>query len=252
MKKSKNNNFLKWIIPIGLSIVVLLIVFKPFQTPIEVSKDTDVSMIEKDTTTVPSFSKIAVLPFLNSNIDQNSDYLGFAIADQIIEDLSYLKNITVRPSSSVRKYEEQTVESTTVAEELNVDYILSGNYSLENNIFQLKVELLEINSNTIKWKDKIEMNIKSIFELQEIIAKKVADNIDLQFSQAVFSKKNRDIPKSPMAYEYYLKALAFPSTFKGNKSAKELLERSIALDSIYAPAYSELADRTYRVSFYTY
>ena len=252
MAKKNNNKIIKWIILLGLSIVVFLLILNPFKDSTEVSKNIDESLIEKESDTVPvqSYSKIAVLPFLNSNIDQNSDYLGFAIADQIIEDLSYLKNITVRPSSSVRKYEVKNIETMAAGEELNVDYIITGKYSLENNLFRLHMEMVEINSNTIKWKDKIEIDFKSIFELQKIIAEKVASNIILQFNQVAYSEKNRDIPSNSLAYEYYLKGLAFPSTLEGNKSAKELLERSIELDSNYAPAYSQLADRSYRVSFF--
>ena len=249
--KNKSKSII-WIIPVVLSIVVILFVFKPFESQTEVIKDADATLIEKekDTVTVQSFSRIAVLPFLNSKLDQNSDYLGFAIADQIIENLSYLKNITVRPSSSVRKYENQTTEFNSAAEELNVDYILTGKYSLENKIIQLNVELLDIISNRIKWRDQIELDFKSIFELQDIIAKKIADNINLQFSQSEFKNITKDIPSNPIAYEYYLKGLALPYTIKGNKQAKELLEKSIELDSNYAPAYSQLADRSYRVSFF--
>ena len=63
-------------------------------------------------------SLLAVLPFSNSKLDPETDYLGFAIADQIIGGLVYLQNITVRPSSSIRKYGKQLTGPIEVGDEL--------------------------------------------------------------------------------------------------------------------------------------
>jgi len=69
---------------------------------------------------------VAVLPFSNTKPDPETNYLGFAIANQIIGDLVYLKNITVRPSGSIRKYENQVIDPITVSDDLKVDYVLIG------------------------------------------------------------------------------------------------------------------------------
>ena len=89
-----------------------------------------------------TLTAIAVLPFSNSKPDIETDYFGFAIADQIIGDLSYLRNIIIRPSSSIRKYEKQVVDSKAAAHELNVGYIVAGNFLMEGNTIRLNVELV--------------------------------------------------------------------------------------------------------------
>ena len=71
---------------------------------------------------------IAVMPFTNIRNDSQTDFLGFALADQIIGSLSYLKNILVRPSSSIRKYQNQTLDPQTIGADLKVNIILTGNY----------------------------------------------------------------------------------------------------------------------------
>jgi TolB-like protein len=81
---------------------------------------------------------IGVLPFSNTKPDLETDYFGFAIADQIIGDLVYLKNIIVRPSSSIRKYEKEVIDSKTAGDELNVDYILTGNFLMEEKYLPMK------------------------------------------------------------------------------------------------------------------
>jgi tetratricopeptide (TPR) repeat protein len=52
-------------------------------------------------------------------------------------------------------------------------------------------------------------------------------------------------PKNPEAYALYLKNAAFSRDPAPNKEAIPLLERSVALDPTFAPAWSALADRYY-------
>jgi pentatricopeptide repeat protein len=81
------------------------------------------------------------------------------------------------------------------------------------------------------------------------VAKKVVESINIQFSQEEKSRINKDIPTNPLAYEYYLRGLAFPLTVEGNQLATEMLTKSIELDSTYAPAYSQLAARQHEAIF---
>lgn len=111
-------------------------------------------------------SVIAVLPFSNKKPDLKTDYLGFAIADQVIGNLLYLRDITVRPSGSIRQYDQQVINPMAVAKELQVDYLLMGNYLLEQNIVQLTVELINVTSNEIMWRQPITVDYKNTFELQ--------------------------------------------------------------------------------------
>ncbi|MFQ5865426.1 MAG: hypothetical protein ACE5IW_09385 [bacterium] len=43
----------------------------------------------------PKLHSLAVLPFANLRSDSETDFLGYALADQIIGDLTYLKSIKV-------------------------------------------------------------------------------------------------------------------------------------------------------------
>ena len=86
------------------------------------------SYYEKKSTSESEIKKLAVLPFLNIRNDEESNYLGFAVADRIIGSLSYIKNILVRPSSAIRSYQNQSIDIKVAANELNVDFILTGNY----------------------------------------------------------------------------------------------------------------------------
>ena len=257
IKKTKNidlksqksvikNSRLNKVIIISLSIAVIVLLYNQFGLSGE-SEISDQAM----TTEKPIASNlIAVLPFLNTKADVKTDYLGFAIADQIIGSLVYLNHITVRPSSSVRKFENQTIDPTVVGKDLNVDYILVGNYLKENDIIRLNIELINLKTNKIVWREPVEVNYKSAFQLQDIVSKKVVNGLDIQFSQQELNRINKDIPTNPLAYEYYLRAVAYPRDNVGDELAIEMLKKSIALDSLYAPSYALLGDRLHTLANY--
>jgi len=193
---------------------------------------------------------IAVLPFLNSKPDKETDYLGFAIADQIIGSLVYLNKITVRPSSSIRKYENQTIDPAVVGKALNVDYILVGNYLNEDNRIRLNIELINLKTNKIVWREPVEVNFESAFKLQDIVTKKVVRGLELRFSDKEINRINKDIPTNSLAFDYYLRAIAYPRSNKGDELSIEMIHKSLELDSLYAPSYSQLGDRLHTLANY--
>ena len=71
---------------------------------------------------------LAILPFRNLKQDPQTDFLGFSLADAVITKLGYIRALTVRPSSSVDKYRNQTIDPQKVATDLNVDTLLTGTF----------------------------------------------------------------------------------------------------------------------------
>jgi TolB-like protein/predicted Zn-dependent protease len=189
---------------------------------------------------------IAVLPFSNTKLDPETDYLGFAIADQIIGNLVYLNNITVRPSGSIRKYDKQVVDPVVAASDLKVDYLLFGNYLKEANIIRLNIELVDVTTNEMIWREPIEVDFNSAFELQDIVAQRVVEGLNVQFSQKELNRIGKDTPQDPLAYEYYLRSISYPFTNEGDQLAIDMLNKAIELDSNYAPAYAQLGNRIHR------
>lgn len=195
-------------------------------------------------------SQIAVLPFSNTRSDPETDYLGFAIADQIIGNLVYLQNISVRPSVVIRKYDQQTIDPIEAGKELDVKYILSGNYLKEKNTIRLNVELVDVKGNEMIWREPIEVDFTTAFALQDIVAEKVVEGLNVQFSENEFNRIRKNIPVDPLAFDYYLRSISYPFTNEGDQLAIEMLHKSIELDSGYAPAYAQLARRLHRYAIY--
>jgi tetratricopeptide (TPR) repeat protein len=192
--------------------------------------------------------KIAVLPFSNTKPDSDTDYFGFAISDQIIGELVYLKNMSVRSSGSIRKYSQQVNDPIVIGKELDVDYVLSGSYLKEGNIIRLNIELVEVQTNKLVWRgEQIEVNYQNAFELQDIVARRVVDGLNVEFEEAEFKRIRKDVASDPLAYEYYFRSISYPYTTDGHQLAIEMLSKSIELDPGYAPAYVQLGNRLRRL-----
>ena len=199
----------------------------------------------KEETTVLTLEDrtIAILPFSNTKPDPDTDFLGFAIANQIIGDLDYNKNVIVRPASSIRQYDKQVFDAINVANDLKVNYVLTGTYLMQAEIIRLDIELIEAESETMVWRDKIEVDYRNAFELQDMVAKKVVNGLHAQFSQTELNRVGNNISNNPLAYEYYLRGISYPFTGEGDQLAIEMLSNAIQLDSNFAIAYTELGDR---------
>ena len=193
---------------------------------------------------------IAILPFVNVGGSQENDYLGFALADQIIGGIAYIKNLLVRPSASVRKYINAYINPKDIGQELNVDYVLAGNFLKVEEKIRLNIELIETNTENLVWRTPIEVNFHNAFELQDIVAQRVVQGLNIQFSQKELNRIRKDIPDNPIAYEYYLRSLSLPSTNENDLVAVDMLKKSIQLESDYAPALAELGFRFKRIGIF--
>lgn len=185
---------------------------------------------------------IAVLPFTNTKPNINTDYLGFALANQVIGELGYLDKFTIRPASSVRKYVKQMIDPLLLGKELNVDYLINGSYLKERNIIRLNVELVNISLNEIIWHETIEVDYSNTFDLQDLVAARVATGLNASFTETGINRKYRDIPSNALAYEYFLRGISYPYSNEGHKLAIQMLEKSIQLDANFAPSYAHLGN----------
>jgi tetratricopeptide (TPR) repeat protein len=100
------------------------------------------------------------------------------------------------------------------------------------------------------WREPIEVRYENVFELQDIVTKKVIDGLKTQFLQDEQRRIQTDVPQNPLAYEYYLRSIYYPFSNEGDQLAIEMLKKSIELDPNYAPAYDQLGDRIHRLVQY--
>jgi serine/threonine protein kinase/Tfp pilus assembly protein PilF len=187
-----------------------------------------------------SIKSLAVLPFLNNKPDPNTDYLGLAFAAEIISDMSYFKNIAILPFSSIRDMSSK--------KELNVDYVLAGNFIKLEDRISLNIECFERETDRIIWQESLNRPFKESHVLLSDVSEKVINGLKIQFSNNERERMEKDIPQNPIAYEYYLRGISYPLSNEGHSLAIEMLKKSVEWDSTFSPAYTELGYRIERLA----
>jgi serine/threonine protein kinase/tetratricopeptide (TPR) repeat protein len=197
--------------------------------------------------TIPGTStlrrRLAILPLRNLTGEAEIEYLGFALADSVITQLACIKALIVRPSSAVERYRNQVVDPKVIGRELQVETILSGSYLKAGDVFRVNVQLVDVAHNEILWQERLDLKFDNVIALQDRICEELIQGLRLKLSTGEQEALKRDEPQHPLAYEFYLRGLAFPHTSEGHKQALEMLECAVGLDPAYAPAWAALAGR---------
>ncbi|MGA7304517.1 MAG: FlgO family outer membrane protein [Rhodothermales bacterium] len=198
----------------------------------------------------PTRHAIAVLPFINLRSDPETDFLGYAMADQVIASLSYVQNVNVRPASSVRVYQDKEYNARDAGRSLSVDYVVTGNYLRQAERMRLTVEMVDVDADEIIWTEPIDVESSDVFEIQDIVTQKVLEQLKVSFSDDERGRMQIDVSADPVAYEYYLRAISYPRTREGDQKALDLLDQSLALDSTFAPAWGQLGWRRHALGMF--
>jgi DNA-binding winged helix-turn-helix (wHTH) protein/TolB-like protein len=182
---------------------------------------------------------LAILPFKNLKQDTETDFLCFSLADAIITKLGYISTLTVRPSSYIDKYRNQVIDPKNVARELNVNTLLTGGFLKEGDDLRITAQLVDVRSNEILWRGEMDLKYENLLSVQDRVAQQIIEGLQLRLSPAESERLKLDVPRSPLAYEYYLRGVDLYSTSQF-QLAREMLEKSVEIDASYAQAWAHL------------
>ena len=205
---------------------------------------------EKATGAPNEVAKLAVLPFSNLRSDPETDFLGYALADQVIGSLTYVQNLTVRSSSSVRKYQHGDYDLDEVGDDLAVNFVLAGNYLQEDDRIRLTVELIDLEREQAVWREEIDVLYEDTFEMQDLVSERLLARLEISFSEDERDRMKADVSQNPLAYEYYLRSLVYPEDAEGNRLAVNMLRQATKLDSTFAPAWGALGRRSQLMGYW--
>ncbi len=188
---------------------------------------------------------IAVLPFSNQGAGPDFDYLGYAIGNDLVTDLSYAGSITVRPFSSTAKYGEQVLDPVAIGNELRATHILSGRFRRDQEKLRVDLELVDVARNKPVWKDEVTIAPQEMVGLHEKLAASATQSLLAAMDISAAATDEIPTPKNEQAFELFLHSTMVSLDPEPNQMAIQKLERSVALDGGYAPAWHQLAWRYY-------
>ncbi|HQU82782.1 MAG TPA: winged helix-turn-helix domain-containing protein, partial [Pyrinomonadaceae bacterium] len=193
-----------------------------------------------DATKVPPQSRsIAVLPLKPLNSDARDSIYELGIAESLILKLSSAKDLTVRPLSATRKYQQLDQNPTDAGREQQVDLVLSSNYQLVNGKIRVTSQLIEVKSGNVEETFKTEKDSVDIFQMQDALANEIGSNLLTKLGNRENLLTISRITSNEEAYRLYLQAaFVFDQWNKTEMgTAIEYLERAVKLDPNFAEAY---------------
>lgn len=186
---------------------------------------------------------IAVLPFVNLDHDPNLEYLQIGLADDIITRLSFVRTLTVRPTSSIVSYEGKDVGAEQAGTDLRTDYVVEGRFQSTKDKLTLMIQLVSVESHRVLWGEKIEVPQSELATLEDNLARRVVDALSIPLTKTEDVQVQRMLTADPEAYEFYLRGVAL--MLKGSRdnvrAAMGMFERAIGLDPYFAEAYASLS-----------
>jgi serine/threonine protein kinase/tetratricopeptide (TPR) repeat protein len=194
--------------------------------------------------------RLGVIPFANTTKDPDVSYLGFALADRIIDELTYVQGLVVRPSTAVREFESGIVDVVAASRKLRVDYLLTGAYAARAGHVGLDLDLTDARSGAKVWREHLECALDDVAAVQRDVAAKVTRGFSLHASGDEPRRTQVNVPRNPLAYQSYLRSLSYPYSKEGTALAIPALEESLHLDGSYAPAYAAYGDRLRHTAVY--
>jgi serine/threonine protein kinase/tetratricopeptide (TPR) repeat protein len=201
---------------------------------------------------------VAVLPFVNTTGDSGLDYLSIALPNEIATLLSYTRSVSVRPVEAARKFAGRDVDLQAAGRELRAGYVVTGRYSRNGDRIQLSMEMAEVENNRLQWRDTFDVPAENRLAMQAVVVAKTFRGLNPILghvsglggvAQAMIDSGTQ--PKNEEAYDLFLRATALQDVANTYEKVRPMLERSLALDPGYAPAWSALAGACIGRSWYS-
>lgn len=231
-----------WLLAAGIAVVVvsalaLLIMYflqvEPFGRPLR----------EKS---------IAVLPFKNESNDSTNVYLINGLMESTLNNLQKIKDLRVISRTSSEKYRNSNKSIPEMARELNVSYFVEGSGQKIGDQILLHIQLIDAASDRHLWSNQYKRESKDIFQLQQEIAKTIAEEIKV----IITPEEEKRIAKRPTqnlaAYDLYLKGKDQQALGGGKRLLKavDYFQQAIAEDPEFAGAYAEIAITYYNLDLF--
>jgi serine/threonine protein kinase/tetratricopeptide (TPR) repeat protein len=191
-----------------------------------------------------AIESIAVLPFVNTSGDANTDYLSEGITESLLNSLSQIPGLRVIPRSTVFRYKGKEIDALAIGKELGVRAILTGRLSQRGDNLSVSVELVDVRDNKQLWGQQYSRKLADALAVQQEISREITDRLRIRLTSEQQGLLTRRDTGNPEAYQSYLKGRYYwnKRTAENIKKAAQQFQQAADQDPGYALAYVGLAD----------
>src|SRR5205823_13264764 len=130
------------------------------------------------TTSLPPDKSIAVLPLQNLSEDKQNAFFADGIQDDLLSDLSKIKELKVISRTSVMQYKSGTPRNLKeIAQQLGVSHVVEGSVRRAGKQVRVSVQLIDARTDTHLWADHYDRDVEDVFAIQTEMAQQIAEQL---------------------------------------------------------------------------
>src|SRR5215468_8933069 len=194
---------------------------------------------------------LAVLPFQNLSGEEQQEYLADGMTEEMITRLGGLnpQRLGVIARTSAMQYKASHKDTSQIARELNVNYLLEGSVRRQEQRIRVTARLIHASDQADIWADSYEVDISDILKVQSEVARAIAGQIRMQLSQQAEQRLSGAPRVNALAHDAYLQGQQAWNLRDKEGTARSIqqFQNAIDIDPGYASAYAALA-RAYALS----
>ena len=188
-------------------------------------------------------SSIAVMPFANNSGDAENDYFSYGLTEDIIRLLARNRWLAVISRHSTMAFQRQPVDPRDVGHQLGVKYLVLGSVRKNREAVRITAELVRTIDGEQLWSETYDLQLESIFDVQEEMATQITATIEPELSKVEQKLAARKAPSSLDAWDCYQRGLwnLWRFTAPGFDQAETYFHRAVAADPKFARGHGALS-----------
>jgi adenylate cyclase len=191
---------------------------------------------------------IAILPFANLSGDPATDYLGEAMAEELINTFARVQWFEVVSRTSAFAFKDRNLDVRKIARDLDVEAVLEGSIRRVGERIRVAAQLVDGRTGHHLWSESYERGCEDLSRVQDELTIAIVDATTSHFVR----KTRRKTPTRDLeAYHLYLEAMALRAqpTDDNVETAIQILDRALVRDPDFARAWYAIAEaRAYRAA----
>jgi serine/threonine protein kinase/cytochrome c-type biogenesis protein CcmH/NrfG len=187
---------------------------------------------------------IAVLYFENMSSETENEYFCAGITEDILTDLSRIKDLSVVSRTDVLPFRDKEVNIRQVGDALRVNYILEGSVRKSGNKMRITAQLIEVSNGYHLWAERFDRLVEDIFDVQNEVSQRIVEALKISLTDSEKESLTKKPTDDLRAYDFYMRGREYINKRgrKNNEAAIQMFMNAIALDARFASPYAGLAE----------
>jgi TolB-like protein len=184
------------------------------------------------------YPTIAVLPFVNMSSDPEQEYFSDGISEEILNVLAQVKDLRVAGRTSSFAFKGRNEDLRQIGDTLGVEHILEGSVRRSGDQVRITAQLIQVEDGFHLWSETYDRQLIDIFAIQDEISAAILQQLK---AQLLNGQSIAVVRADSTAFDLYLQARQRmrERTEASLLAAVETLDKSIAADASFAPAWAQ-------------